>query len=381
MVPPVVCPHCGVRIDLPPSSSGSGSQENVPRPEPAESRSSLGEKGDDDAPMPFSGESLTDVLASPDPIAAAALVSSDDDVPSKADHASTLSSTLGINLGLGASADSNQARAAPSGPSIRSSSPDERGASHSHQDDSEDHSHHRSAWPMALLGSYASAMTIACGWLWWTSYRNNPPDRQQAPVWAAGLDAGQEPGIDAGRREEGSAVVEPAEPIAEDRIVPLGKLLSVDALEIHPLRVSVGSVELKRTRVDGRTERRNGGSDALRLHLRLRNTSDDVIFAPLDEAFVREPDRRLPETFVEDASGTRIYAYRLPVSSEWEIAGQTFQELRPGEQIETVILSDTDSPNRLDGRLLWRLRLRTAPETTAVLGVTFNASEIRSSSE
>ncbi|WP_152053418.1 hypothetical protein [Tautonia marina] len=328
--------------------------------------------------MPFSGESLTDVLASPDPIAAAALVSSDDDVPSKPDHASTLSSTLGINLGLGASADSNQA--APPGPSLRPSSPAEGGESHSHHDDSEDHSHHRSAWPMALLGSYASAMTIACGWLWWTSHRN-PPPRQQAPVWAAGLDAGQEPGIDAGRREEGSAVVEPAEPIAEDRIVPLGELLSVDALEIQPLRVSVGPVELKRTRVDGRTERRDGGSDALRLHLRLRNTSDDVIFAPLDEAFVREPDRRLPETFVEDASGTRIYAYRLPVSSEWEIAGQTFQELRPGEQIETVVLSDTDSPNRLDGRLLWRLRLRTAPETTAVLGVTFNASEIRSASE
>jgi hypothetical protein len=319
--------------------------------------------------MPFSGDILPDALASPDPIAAAALVSSDDEFQLRPANPTT----LGINLGT--SGDSN--RVAFPTPPFRSSAPSDRGESSSHHDDSDDHPHARSAWPMALLASYASAMTIASGWLWWTSHRN-PPARQATatPVWAAGLDASNEPGGAAGRREDVSAVVEPAEPIAEDRIVPLGEPVRIDALEIDPQRVSVGPVELKRTRVDGRTERRDGGSDALRLHLRLRNTSDTVIFAPLDEAFVREPDRRLPETFIQDASGTRIYAYRLPISSEWGIAGQTFQELRPGEEIETVVLSDTDFRHQLDGPLVWRLRLRTAPETTTVLGVSFDAAEI-----
>lgn len=142
-----------------------------------------------------------------------------------------------------------------------------------------------------------------------------------------------------------------------------------------PLKVSIGPVKLQRTRVDGRTERQDGGSGAFRLHLRLKNVSDDVIFAPLDEAFVRDPDRQLPETFIEGESGARVYAYRLPVSSEWEIEGQVFTELRPGEVVETIVLSDSDSIDRLDGPLTWRLRLRTAPETTAVIGVSFHHSE------
>lgn len=318
--------------------------------------------------MPSSGEILPDTLAHPDPIAAAALVSSDDEFQIKAANPSSLGITLSP------SADSKRG-ARPVAP-FASSAPADRGDSRSQHDD-DDHGHVRSAWPMALLASYASAMTIACGWLWWASDRE-APGRPAAPAWAAGLDAAVEPdaGAEAGRRDDVSAVVEPSEPIAEGRLIPLGDSARIDALEIHPERVTVGPVELKRTRVDGRTERRDGGSHALRLHLRLRNTSDSVIFAPLDEAFVREPDRRLPETFIQDGSGTRIYAYRLPVSSEWEIAGQSFHELRPGEQLETVVLSDTNSRNRLDGPLVWRLRLRTAPETTTVLGVTFDASEV-----
>lgn len=239
----------------------------------------------------------------------------------------------------------------------------------------------RSAWPMALLASYASAVTLACGWLWWTGHRGGGPSGS-GPVWVAGLEASDDPEnrgggpSDSGRRSDSSTTVEPLEPIGEDRLLTVGEPSRIDALEVVPIGVSSGSVELRRTRVDGRSETKDGGRDALRLHLRLRNTSDDAVFAPLDEAFVREPDRRLPETFIQDEAGARVYSYRLPVSSEWEIAGQEFIELRPGEVIETTIVSDTESSGRLDGPLTWRLRLRSAPGTTAVVGVPFHADDI-----
>ncbi|WP_169972761.1 hypothetical protein [Tautonia rosea] len=329
------------------------------------------DRSDEAETPPHHGGNLADMLERPDPIAAAALVSSDDELHLKVAHGVNFSPSLGIDLGSSAS----PLRSAPSVPPLRPSSETDRLESRSHHDDSEGPPPTRSAWPMALLASYASAMTLAFGWLWWTTRRNVPTERP-VPNWAAGLDAENKSGRDDGRRADASTVVEPPEPIAEDRIVSLGERVRVDNLDILPLRVSVGPVELKRTRVDGRTERRDGGSGAFRLYLRLRNTSDNVIFAPLDEAFVREPDRRLPETFIQDASGTRTYAYRLPVSSEWEIAGQTFHALRPGEEIETLVLSDTESGNQLDGPLIWRLRLRTAPETTTVVGVTFDESDI-----
>jgi hypothetical protein len=179
---------------------------------------------------------------------------------------------------------------------------------------------------------------------------------------------------DPGRRAEESGLVAHLEPIAEGARVALGETIRIDALELTPLGVTRGPVKLHRIRVDGRPEHRPGGADALHLRVRLRNASEGVVFAPLDEAFVREPDRRLPETFIEDGDGHRVYAYRLPVSSEWGILGQRFGALRPGEALETIVVSDTDAPPRLSGPLTWRLRLRTAPETTTVVGVSFEAS-------
>jgi hypothetical protein len=233
-----------------------------------------------------------------------------------------------------------------------------------------------------LLASYASAMTIACVWLWWTGHRGNPGslnrDRNPDRSWSAGLDA---TGVDApietvgpARWQEESSLVAPPEPIAEGARMALGETLRMNALEVTPLEVTSGPVRLQRIRVDGRPEHRSGGVNALHLRVQLRNASDDVVFAPLDETFVREPDRRLPETFIQDSDGHRVYAYRLPISSEWSILGQDFGELRPGEAMETIIVSDTDAPPRLNGPLTWRIRLRTAPETTTVVGVSFEAS-------
>ena len=235
---------------------------------------------------------------------------------------------------------------------------------------------------LVALASYASAVTLAFGWLWWSGRpRPEPPTDGPAPSRASGRpavanDQALAPADD-GQQADASALVTPSEPIPEGHHVAIGETLRIDALELSPMAVTKGRVELRRTRVDGSTERRRGGSDALRLRIRLRNASDDAIFAPLDEAFVREPDRRLPETFVEDRDGDRVYAYRLPVAGEWGIVGQDFPILRPGETTETVVATVADAADQLDGALRWRLRLRTAPDQTQVVGVSFDAKRIK----
>lgn len=362
MIATTICPHCGLNL-----SSNRDPEQAEAEPNHAP----------DVAPEPDSKPEATESVAvSHDPTGSSVFAQLEEMSSPEQPPPSAL---LGINLDQSISRSDTERGSNPASPSSQANSDSAR-------QDADDEAHEeadaaRSAWPIALLAGYASAMTLACGWLWWSQYRAGGANRDHAASWAAGLanleTAAVSEGEDAGHRAGASCTVEPAEPIAESLRVALGDSLRVEALEITPLNISSGMVELHRSRVDGRTERRSGGTGTLQLRLRLRNVSEDVIFAPLDEAFIREPDRRLPETFVEDASGTRVYAYRLPVSSEWSIAGQEFSTLRPGEEIETIVVSDTDAESRLNGPLTWRLRLRTAPESTAALGVTFDATEIR----
>jgi hypothetical protein len=207
-------------------------------------------------------------------------------------------------------------------------------------------------------------------WLWTHRRPAGPPadDVSAVPV---------ETRPDPGHRADRTAKVEPAPALPDDRLTTLGAPLRVGRLEFTPLDVRKGKVTLVVARFDGRKENRDGGEGALHLRVRLRNISDDLIFAPLDEAFVRERDRELPDSFIEAADGERIYTYRLPVASEQAIPGQEFQELKPGEAMETVVVSDTDAVDRARGSLTWRLRLRTGDQETDVVGVRFQVDEIR----
>lgn len=378
MFPPIFCPHCGIRLSPPPPSAIHSRDDSGPDKERSPAPAHEGTSPGDSA----LSSGIHDDLEHHDPITSASLASSDDELKLGSSDRGPSAALLGIDL-------ERSARSGHAGPHRRDRKTNPTPASQSEPRTSSSQSGstddqliaHRSAWPVALLVSYASAATLACGWLWWTGHRDAP--RGPAPVWAAGRAAEEANApssiADSGRRAGASSSVSPSEPIPEDRLLPIGESLRIDALEIVPLKVSIGPVKLRRTRVDGRTEWQDGGSGAFRLHLRLKNASDDVIFAPLDESFVRDPDRQLPETFIEGESGARVYGYRLPVSSEWEIDGQVFTDLRPGEVVETVVLSDSESIDLLEGPLTWRLRLRTAPETTAVVGVSFDRSEVERS--
>jgi hypothetical protein len=222
------------------------------------------------------------------------------------------------------------------------------------------------------LGSYASAMTLACAWLWWHGRRAEPV-AHESPTSEALAVAG------VGQRESHSAKVAPAPPIPADRITALGRPLRVGSLEFTPVAVRVGRVELEHKGLDGSYEMRDGGEGALLLQVRLRNLSDDESFAPLDEAFVREPDRGLPESFLESPGGERIYMYRLPQASEWSIVGQAFDALRPGETRETLLVSDEAAWSRMVGAMVWRLRLRSGadPGRSELVGVRVEPGQVQ----
>ena len=114
------------------------------------------------------------------------------------------------------------------------------------------------------------------------------------------------------------------------------------------------------------------------LAIRFRNVSQSSLFAPLDEAFIRQRLRTEPESFVESMSGVPIIAnYPLAVESEWSIVGQVFRELRPQETFESLIVSEADVLTKVEPEMIWRIRLRTGIERLGDVGVVMNATEIK----
>ena len=216
-------------------------------------------------------------------------------------------------------------------------------------------------WPLGtvMLASYASAVTIACLWLLWQVRHPKDVVGETLPP-----DTRAEAGLRPGARR--------VAPIPESHRIGLGRTLIVDDLEVTPLTIGRGDVRLRR---DG-GEERDGGKGALILKLRLKNRSTDVAFSPLDEAFIREPDRRAPDTEIETADGARIAPFPLAVESEWGVAGQEIRELRPGEGYETILVSapEVAAPK---GRATWRTKLHTGDGKTAVVGITFGENDVK----
>ena len=219
-------------------------------------------------------------------------------------------------------------------------------------------------WPMVLLASYASAVTLAL--IWWVvlpRLRGKTEAVVSSPSPPPPAPADVEP-----RRADRSRQVEPAPSIPADRVTAVGKPLTIGLLEVTPLGATPTSVNIRRAGLGGRDELKKGGSRSMALRLRLRNTSKDAVFAPLDEAFVRDRDDGVSESFVELDGGERVYLYPLSVESEWSIVGQDFPALKPGEARETRVVTAADFPSTRSG-MTWRIKLRTGLKETAVIGV------------
>ncbi len=221
----------------------------------------------------------------------------------------------------------------------------------------------RASWPLVILASYASAMTLAFGWAWIKS-RPRPEvavEASPAPPAPARIDSARQQGL--------SKQVEPPEPILGENFAAIGKTLRVGSLEITPEDVKREGVTLQRSNPFARPDPKDGGKRALVLRLRLRNVTDDAAFSPLDQLYLRERGDRVVDTFVETGRNERIYPYPLAVDSEWSVVGQDFTELRPRESRVVAIVTAPEAPGDEAGPFNWRVRLRTGIGRTDVIGL------------
>ncbi len=225
----------------------------------------------------------------------------------------------------------------------------------------------RTNWPLLLVSSYASALTLGFLWFFWTG-RSLPTQRPAEPVTA-------EAAFDPTSR---AAVASPAggapQPLPVRNLVDLGKTLRLGDLELTPLSIVHRAVYLYR--LEGATGEERESQDSLVLTLRLTNRSETRTFAPLDRSFIRDSGAAEDHTYVESSDGRRIPMYQLAAESEWSIQDQEFPVLKPGQTAETIIVSEPVPSTRLSGRLTWRVKLRTRTFQTNVAGVRFSISDV-----
>ncbi len=224
---------------------------------------------------------------------------------------------------------------------------------------------HPSRLPLILLGSYASAMTIALAWVLLSGRSLVGSGESFAPT---------EGRSDTSRRVKESAKLAPAARLPDAQVTTLGKSIRVGNLEVTPLDVRRGRVSL--SRLNAPDEARDGEADTLQLRLRLRNLSDTIRFSPLDESYIRDRDRGAPDSFVKLGDTERIYLYPLAAESEWSIVGQAFPTLNPGEVAETMVVSSGNVGEVGQASILWRIRLRVGFDESETVGVRFEPGQI-----
>ncbi len=207
-----------------------------------------------------------------------------------------------------------------------------------------------------VLASYASALTLALGWLIWNGALNRPMQV-----------------VDRSGSVDSAASAATPIRVAPGLLAVLGQSLRVGELEWQPLNVRFERPALVTEK--GRP-RRTIESESLALRVRVRNLSQSARFAPLDPAFVRTPDQGPPESGIE-AGDRQIGPYPLAVQSDWRIRGESFEPLAPGEERTLLFFSEPIEPSELSPRMLWRLRVRVRTGQTELLGVPFQAGDIR----
>ena len=221
-------------------------------------------------------------------------------------------------------------------------------------------------WGQILLLSYSSILTLALIWLIATG-------RMPARDAAAEPPPVEAPAVEASPNVARPAVVPSTPPIPNENVTTPGRPLVLGDLEVTPLSVEAGSVELIRA-ID--PDARRHEDDCLILRLRLVNRSSDRTFKPLDRILIRERDTGPFDPYINTAEGRLIHLFPLAPDSEWSILGQSFPELRPGESAETCVIAEPGSAGQLAGEMTWRLRLRTGVYRTDMLGVKFEGAEV-----
>ena len=214
----------------------------------------------------------------------------------------------------------------------------------------------RPAWSSVLLKSYASAATVGLIYLLWSGRGGS-----------IATDSSRDVGIPPSAVERTARL----KPLAADRTTNIGREITVGSLEILPMDVKRRAVRLLS---DGRPEETS--DHVLVLRLRCKNLADDITFAPLAPEFVRSSDRGFSDMIITTSSSP-IESFPLAVASEKRIDEQSFAPLAPGETRETILVSEPVEKGRVSGSMTWRFRVRVDARQTVLLGVLFNAENVR----
>jgi hypothetical protein len=150
--------------------------------------------------------------------------------------------------------------------------------------------------------------------------------------------------------------------------------VQIGDLEVRPLSVEVGYVDLVRT-IDGKSRRRE--PNCLILRLELKNLSEDHTISPLDRNLVRERELQAFDPYIQTSDGRNIRLFPLAMDSEWSIKGQDFPALRPGASAKTFVAAEPGSAIDLPDEMTWRLRLRIGVYRSDMLGVKFTRADVR----
>ena len=217
----------------------------------------------------------------------------------------------------------------------------------------------RAPWLVMLLASYASAMTIAVAWLLWHGYSRGAEVKATLPSTT---------------RVSWEKRLANQTPIGEGNRVRLGRTITVDSLKFTPVSLTFGPVMLESVRPDGSVER-TGGGHCLILAVMLENTSKRESFAPLERSALRHPDSGECESFIALA-GSIVESYPLAISSERSVMGQNFGSLAPGHHFQTILVSEPDANDRLDGPAIWRVPVRVSPDRIVTIGIDFTPQDV-----
>ena len=199
------------------------------------------------------------------------------------------------------------------------------------------------------------------------------------------------------RKKVSQLKVDADAPLPGSLRVGLGKTIGIGQLEIEPVAVESRTLAIvQESKVAGQSARNATSNPALVLHLRVKNTSSDLAFCPLDPAFNRRTG--------VDKIGTQIVVGKQtfrggpigwPFTTHLKRVYEEKQEpdatpLKPGETRDYVVCSDTDSRIRKAVRdstdtILWRVQLRRGlidfkgkeVPVTAIIGVEFKAADVK----
>ena len=220
------------------------------------------------------------------------------------------------------------------------------------------------SWRSVLVTSYASAVTLALIWTLLQTRGSRPSVVTPPPVAVA------EKFSDKGELGTQSRKVEAIRPISGDHLLKLGQVRDFGSLQVEPKAISRQDLKLERVNLVGKTERRDGPKRAVVLTMRIQNRSPDLVFAPVDPAFVRGRSDNVFETLLELDDGRKIYPNPLAIASEWTVVGETFADLRPGESRDVIFATDANAPVNAERQAgTWRIKLRTGLDTTTEFGV------------